>query len=83
VYVGVIALMAAQAIGGATVLRDRHAWAVAVGAMVFMLSDALIAVNRFVQPLPLAPLWVLSSYYLAQFLIVHNARPVPAAGATS
>jgi alkylglycerol monooxygenase len=83
VYVGVIALMAAQAIGRATVLRDRHAWAVAVGAMVFMLSDALIAVNRFVQPLPLAPLWVLSSYYLAQFLIVHNARPVPAAGATS
>ncbi len=54
-----------------------HAWAVAVGAMVFMLSDALIAVDRFVLPLPLAPLWVLSSYYLAQFLIVHNARPGP------
>ncbi len=75
VYVGVIALMAAQAIGRATVLRDGHAWAVAVGAMVFMLSDALIAVNRFVQPLPLAPLWILSCYFLAQCLIVHNARP--------
>jgi alkylglycerol monooxygenase len=74
VYVGVIALMAAQALGRATVLRDRRAWAVAAGALVFMLSDALIAVNRFVQPLPLAPLWILSSYYLAQCLIVHNAR---------
>ena len=77
VYVGVISLMAAQAIGRATVLRDGGAWAVALGAMVFMLSDALIAVNRFVQPLPLAPLWILSSYYLAQFLIVHNIRPGP------
>lgn len=74
VYVGVIALMAAQAIGRATVLRDARAWGVAVGAVVFMLSDALIAVNRFVLPLPLAPLWILSSYYLAQCLIVHNAR---------
>lgn len=74
VYVGVIALMAAQAIGRATVLRDARAWGVAVGALVFMLSDALIAVNRFVLPLPLAPLWILSSYYLAQCLIVHNAR---------
>ena len=77
VYVGVIALMAAQAIGRATVLRDARAWGVAVGALVFMLSDALIAVNRFVLPLPLAPLWILSSYYLAQCLIVHNARPAP------
>lgn len=77
VYVGVIALMAAQAIGRATVLRDARAWGVAVGAVVFMLSDALIAVNRFVQPLPLAPLWILSSYYLAQCLIVHNARRSP------
>ena len=83
VYVGVISLMAAQAIGRATVLRDGHAWAVGVGAIVFMLSDALIAVNRFVQPLPLAPLWVLSSYYLAQFLIVHNARPGPGGWADS
>lgn len=83
VYVGVIALMAAQALGRATVLRNERAWAVATGAMVFMLSDALIAVNRFVQPLPLAPLWILSSYYVAQFLIVHNARPAPLSSSTT
>jgi len=41
-----------------------------------MLSDSLIAINRFVQPLPLVSLWVLTSYYAAQILIVHNARPV-------
>lgn len=74
-YVGVIALMVAQAIGRAVVLRNAAATAVALGACIFMLSDALIAINRFVQPLPLVSLWVLSSYYLAQILMVHNARP--------
>ncbi|MFZ3081937.1 lysoplasmalogenase [Rhodoferax ferrireducens] len=85
-YVSVIALMVAQAIGRAATVRDAGAKAVGLGACVFMLSDALIAVNRFVQPLPLVSLWVLASYYTAQILIVHNARPVgpvvPAAPAT-
>jgi uncharacterized membrane protein YhhN len=78
-YVLVIALMAAQAIGRATVLRDKAAFGVAVGAVFFMLSDALLATNRFAVPLPMAQLWVLSTYYLAQILIVFNARPVIAA----
>ncbi|MFN3570751.1 MAG: lysoplasmalogenase, partial [Polaromonas sp.] len=77
-YVVVIALMAAQAIGRATVLRDRAAVGVAVGAGFFMLSDALLATNKFAQPLPMAQLWVLTTYYLAQILIVFNARPVTA-----
>jgi hypothetical protein len=40
-----------------------------------MLSDTLIAVNRFLSPLPLASLWVLATYYTAQMLMVHFARP--------
>jgi alkylglycerol monooxygenase len=73
-YVVVIALMAAQAIGRATVLRDRASLGVAFGAGFFMLSDALLATNKFAHPLPMAPLWVLASYYAAQILIVVNAR---------
>ncbi len=69
-YVAVIALMAAQAIGRATVMRDTAAWTVAVGAAFFMLSDSLLATNKFVMPLPLASFWVLTSYYAAQVLIV-------------
>jgi hypothetical protein len=41
-----------------------------------MLSDALLAINRFAQPLPMAPFAVLATYYLAQVLIVSNSRPV-------
>lgn len=74
-YVLVITLMAAQAIGRATVLHDKAAWGVALGAGFFMLSDTLLALNKFVVPLPLAPLWVLSTYYAAQLLIVRHARP--------
>jgi sterol desaturase/sphingolipid hydroxylase (fatty acid hydroxylase superfamily)/uncharacterized membrane protein YhhN len=77
VYVIVIACMAAQAIGRAAVLRntDPAALWVAVGACFFMLSDSLLATNRFVSPLPLASLWVLGTYYAAQILIVRHTRP--------
>ena len=69
-YVLVIALMAAQAIGRATLHRDGAALTVALGAGFFMASDALLATNRFVSPLPMPQVWVLSTYYVAQVLIV-------------
>ena len=78
-YVLVIALMAAQAMGRATVLRSGAALRVALGAGCFMLSDALLATDRFVTPLPLAPVWVLTTYYAAQVMIVSGwlAREAP------
>ncbi len=72
-YVLVIALMAAQAWGRwhETPRADRPAaLLVALGSCSFMLSDSLLAINRFVQPLPWSQLGVLSSYYVAQVLIV-------------
>jgi len=72
-YVIAISLMTAQAIGRAVVLGDSGSRWVAMGACVFMLSDSLIAMNKFLQPLALAPLWILLTYYAAQILIVHNA----------
>ena len=74
-YVTVISLMAAQAIGRATVLGDVASRWVAVGACIFMVSDACIAINKFLTPVPLALLWILATYYTAQLLIVHHARP--------
>jgi uncharacterized membrane protein YhhN len=57
------------------VLGDAASRATAWGAAIFMLSDAVLGVDRFVQPVPLAPLWVLGSYFVAQILMVLNARP--------
>jgi hypothetical protein len=36
------------------------------------LSDTLLAVDKFVSPLPVAGLWVLATYYLAQGFIVQG-----------
>ncbi len=73
-YVSVISLMAAQAIGRAATTGDAASRWVAVGACVFMVSDSLIAINKFVTPVALSPLWILATYYCAQMLIVHNTR---------
>lgn len=86
VYVLLIALMAAQALArharlGAQLPGTR---AVAAGTLCFVLSDALLAIDRFVQPLPWALAWVLASYYAAQALIVGGmlrAIAAPAAAA--
>ena len=82
-YVSVISLMAAQAIGRARALGSIASQRVALGACIFMVSDSLIAINKFVAPIELASLWILATYYCAQLLIVHNALPGPAARAES
>jgi sterol desaturase/sphingolipid hydroxylase (fatty acid hydroxylase superfamily) len=73
-YAIVIASMAAQAIGRATVLRDSNAVGVAVGACIFMLSDSILAIDKFAISVPMADFFVLATYYAAQILIVHNMR---------
>lgn len=40
------------------------------GAVTFMVSDALIAINRFVDPVPMAGTWIMLTYYGAQALLV-------------
>lgn len=44
-------------------------WAV-LGALLFIISDSFIAINKFIQPIPLAGYWVMSTYYLAQIMLV-------------
>ncbi|AOW14761.1 hypothetical protein LPB72_04550 [Hydrogenophaga crassostreae] len=70
VYVSTIVAMGSVAIGRAVVLRDVPSCMVAAGAAFFMISDATLAFNRFVSPLPHAAIGVLSTYYAAQCLIV-------------
>ena len=40
------------------------------GAVTFMVSDALIALNRFVDPIPLSGTWIMLTYYAAQALLI-------------
>ena len=68
-YMAVIVTMAAAAISG----RQNHPL-VALGALLFVLSDSLIAVNRFVEPIPGARYWIMVLYYSAQYLLTRDAR---------
>ena len=72
IYVTVIALMAAQALGRGHHLRTPAARCVAWGALSFMFSDTVLAINQFAWAVPYSHVWALGSYYLAQGLIVHG-----------
>jgi uncharacterized membrane protein YhhN len=74
----VLATMSGQA--GARALARRGTpqaaaarWALG-GALLFMLSDTLLAWDRFRGPLPLAPLWILATYYPALWGIARSVR---------
>lgn len=49
------------------------AGAVFMGVVLFVLSDSLIALNRFVRPLPIAGVWIMATYIAGQFLIAKGA----------
>lgn len=40
-----------------------------VGALLFLFSDSMLAIDRFYRPLPQASGWVMGSYFSAQYLI--------------
>lgn len=70
VYGAVISLM----FGAALQLKNLQPgfagnWLMA-GAGLFVLSDSLLAANKFVSPLPMAGFWIMLTYGLAQLLIV-------------
>jgi uncharacterized membrane protein YhhN len=75
-YVLCLASMAAQAAGLWLTARgtpNETRWRLAaIGGLLFVASDALLATNRFAGPLPLAPLWILTTYWLAQWLIASS-----------
>jgi uncharacterized membrane protein YhhN len=58
-YILVIAMMLALALASGNALA-------AVGAVLFVASDAMIAWDRFVQPFPGAPMAIMVTYHLGQ-----------------
>lgn len=75
IYAIVLATMAGQAVGRAwqhAAMADalaHPARRAALGALLFMVSDSLLAWDRFRHALPLSALWVLGTYYPAIGLI--------------
>jgi uncharacterized membrane protein YhhN len=78
-YVLCLASMAAQSAVVALVSRgtaeQRRGAVLALGGALFLASDALLATNRFAAPLPLSGLWILATYWLAQWCIASWLAP--------
>lgn len=74
-YVMVISLMVQRAVAVAGVYRGAatQPFLLAVGAALFYISDAILAVNKFRQPIPYSRLWNLSTYYGGQLLLALSA----------
>lgn len=69
VYVGVIAVMAGQATGRWLALDNLPALAAALGAGLFVVSDAVLALDRFRRHFHAARAVTLATYWSAQLLI--------------
>jgi len=78
-YVVCLSTMGAQAAvwWRASVVRPDAPLArrAAIGGVLFMVSDSLLAIDKFAFPLPLAPLWILASYWFAQSCIARSLAP--------
>jgi len=68
-YLLVILVMAATAFLRKRSNRNSYIL-IFVGAIFFMISDSLLALNKFYQPLPLSNISIILTYALAQYLIV-------------
>ncbi|MGX5218390.1 lysoplasmalogenase [Pseudomonas segetis] len=55
-------------------INQQGAWLAAVGALLFVLSDSLIGINRFVAPFAAAPYAIILTYWLAQWAIAASAQ---------
>jgi len=77
-YVLALTLMAAQAaVVGLLTQGDGagRARGLMIGGALFMVSDTVLAVNRFALPVPAAGLWILATYWVAQWLIAAWLKP--------
>ncbi len=77
VYVAVIATMAWQAVARWRHLSTPDAKLAAVGAMIFLVSDASLAWRRFHADFPGSAVLVLGTYWLAQWCIARSVISQP------
>ena len=74
VYITVITLMCATAM---LTCRSGHYRHIA-GAVIFAISDSFIAWDAFRDPIPCASVWIMTSYYAAQYLLISGVQRLTA-----
>lgn len=77
VYIGVIVMMSWQ---GISMRYKQPSWdhdLIAIGVLLFMLSDSILAYNKFVNPLDYSAIYILSTYWAAILLLAYATSGSP------
>ena len=72
VYAVVISAMLLAAFHSSLAWEHRGKLYMLSGAVCFVLSDSLLALNKFKAPLPQASFWIMATYLAAQLLIAYG-----------
>lgn len=70
VYAIVIVVMVMTALFRYGRTNSSSFWLIFGGALLFMASDSVLAINKFLSIVPNAELWIMTTYMTAQFMIV-------------
>jgi len=81
IYALMLTLMVVQSIFRLGRTSAKSFWLVFFGAVFFMISDSILAINKFYQPISTASVWVMATYIAAVYLIVngvmaHEEKPI-------
>ncbi|MCX2574525.1 lysoplasmalogenase [Pedobacter sandarakinus] len=71
-YAIIITFMAIMAVNRYKKVNMFSFQTILVGALFFLFSDSVLAVNKFAQPIPQSGVLIIATYMLAQFLIVYG-----------
>ncbi len=69
IYIVVASVMVWMAVNNYLVYRNPRSVYIASGAILFILSDSVLALNKFRSKIKFAEMLILGSYYTAQFFI--------------
>jgi uncharacterized membrane protein YhhN len=80
IYAFVLMLMVITAIFRMGRTNQKSFWTVLLGAILFMISDSLLAINKFLDPFAYAGFWIMVFYCAAQYFIVRGLMNHQSAG---
>ncbi len=72
IYALVLTIMVLQGLFRLGFTGKQSFTLVFIGALFFMVSDSVLAINKFLEPLPFASLSIMFTYIIAQYLIVEG-----------
>lgn len=73
-YVSILGIMSTLSMSIGLSRKTKYSLQLAIGGLLFMVSDALLGINAFVNPIPFASILILTTYWGAITSLANAAR---------